>query len=237
MLQKDCYTQSKLQASKKNEGGKSTQTCLTIPLHEALDDSVREHTTFRTELRELVDDRSLPDCYYHNHTVETYGAHDLVAPFGVFLDGVPYAHSDSILGIWGFNVVTSQRFLLAIIRGRRMCRCGCKSWCTIYELMEWLAWSFRACAEGLHPMCRHDQKPFGEPDRQQRAGERMQMRFCLLFVKGDWMEYSTSLGFPGFNDGMRCCTECNADLGTRSEVEGSTFDELRWRQNGDRDYY
>ena len=224
----------------KGESSRHIHAFDTIPLHEALLDSIGADDTYRMKLQEAIDDNALPDCYFENHVVKAHIANDVVAPFGIFLDGVPYADDDSVVGAWAFDVLRGRRILLAIFRKRLMCRCGCRHWCTLYEVMDWLAWSVKALAEGTYPEQRHDKAPFSDnsdTERLELAGKRMIMRCCLLYIKGDWMELCTTFGFPNWGDSLRCCVNCTATKESRNEVGGCTLDALVWTENNNDTYF
>eukprot|EP00969_Alexandrium_andersonii_P018498 808853-Alexandrium_andersonii.AAC.1 len=57
-------------------------------------------------------------------------------------------------------------------------------------------------ASGLFPTRRHDGKAWRRTDhvREALSGSEMPARFILTQIKGDWAEFSKSLGFPPWND-------------------------------------
>ena len=69
-----------------------------------------------------------------------------------------------------------------------MCKCGCRGWCTFYELFSFLHWSFCALAAGVFPTARHDQRAWmaEDGDRMALAGLDMSARGALVYIKGDW---------------------------------------------------
>ena len=110
----------------------------------------------------------------------------------LYLDGVSYSNVDSVLGIWVINLVNQERVLSVALRKKLLC-------------------SLQVASIGIFP----------ERDFLQRAWTRegrlpntaMRARFATLFVKGDWSEYSLTMGFPTWNDGLRPCFRCNASTG------------------------
>eukprot|EP00969_Alexandrium_andersonii_P301299 13320150-Alexandrium_andersonii.AAC.1 len=72
---------------------------------------------------------------------------------------------------------------MADIRKKRLCRCGCRGWCTLDPLFRWVHWVIAALACGVFPARRHDEGPFGadEVDRLALAGTPMRMRAALLW--------------------------------------------------------
>eukprot|EP00969_Alexandrium_andersonii_P182659 8071208-Alexandrium_andersonii.AAC.1 len=63
---------------------------------------------------------------------------------------------------------------------------------------------------GTHPEMRHDGTPFqgSDSERQACAGQPLGWRGALLFVKGDWAEFSHSLGFASWSHGTHPCLLC-----------------------------
>ena len=69
----------------------------------------------------------------------------------------------------------------------------------MWEVMDWLRWSLEACAAGLYPTARHDGAPWQsglDDSRSGKAGAPLGGRFAAMFLKGDWMEFVSSLGLP-----------------------------------------
>ena len=97
----------------------------------------------------------LPRSYYEDPIVQGALGTD-VYPFGLYIDGVPYTNTDSVIGVWCINILSNQRSLIAAVRKRILCRCGCKGWCTYYTLFDWIAWGLEAAYSGRHPRRRHD---------------------------------------------------------------------------------
>ena len=137
-----------------------------------------------------------------------------VIPLSLYMDGVPYSHTDSVIGVWICNMLTGVRHLSLVIRKRLVCKCGCRAWCTFFPLFRFLRWALAALAAGRFPAHRHDYCKWSEQDRARsaRAGERMR-KCALLLIKGDWMEYCERLGFPTWRSNLRPCLLCACDPG------------------------
>jgi len=67
--------------------------------------------------------------------------------------------------------------------------------------------------------------------RAARAGTPIRMRACCLYVKGDWAEYSATLGFPTWSDSLRPCYVCSGFGSDLYLTTGNTKESLRWRTN------
>ena len=226
----------KMPGRAKDAVGRTENTVKTWPPHEAVDESVRRDPTITTRLMEMVDERALPPCYY-SHPVVRANPDKYVLPLGLFADGVPYSQSDSVIGVWVVNLINGQRNLIAVIRKKRSCDCGCRGWCTFHSLFHWLEWGFAALACGKMPEARHDKQPWlaCEKGRAKRAGENI-VTACLLLIKGDWSEYATTLGFPTCTDGVRPCFGCNGVGEILHRTVGVTMREVPWRNNIAGDY-
>ena len=55
-------------------------------------------------------------------------------PWCLYMDGVAYSLSDTVLGIWIYNMVTGTRMQIALIRKRIVCACGCRGWCAYWPI-------------------------------------------------------------------------------------------------------
>ena len=76
-----------------------------------------------------------------------------------------------------------------------------------------LHWSLSAMSTGMFPGSRHDRaawKP-GDEQRAGLAGTQLSFVGVLLQIRGDWLEMSTSLGFPTWADSRSPCIFCKTD--------------------------
>ena len=73
-------------------------------------------------------------------------------------------------------------------------------------------WSIEALASGYLPERRRDGAPWRASGTHpaRLSGQRMGMRSACIYVKGDWAEYASTLGFPSWSDGLWPCVECSA---------------------------
>ncbi len=94
-------------------------------------------------------------------------------------------------------------------------------------------------AEGVFPDSRHDLSPWRDEDstRAEKQGTAMRYRCCLLYIKGDWSEYASTVGLPSWEDGLRPCYYCNSTLEHLYEYEGLSLFETPFRNNEDDDYF
>jgi hypothetical protein len=125
-----------------------------VPPREAADQDVQEDSSAAVRLQDAIDTDSLLPSYWAHRVVRA--ATSPVMPYGLYLDGVHYSQTDSVLGVWLFNRITGARLLITLMRSKGACACGCKGWCSYYGLMQCLHWSMSALASGTHPASRHD---------------------------------------------------------------------------------
>ena len=129
--------------------------------------------------------------------------------------GVPYTKEESFIGFFVYNLITGTRHLSVILRKSDLCACGCRGWCTLYTVFQFLAWSFISLAAGKFPTTRHDDGEWLESDgyRQKLAGKPMKMKAILLQIKADWSEFTTTFGFPNWQSTQDPCMFCKCDSG------------------------
>lgn len=144
-----------------------------------------------------------------------------VMPVALYLDGISFTRRDSLLGIFVYSLVSMRRHLCAVLRRSHLCRCGCKGWCSLYPVFEALRWSFKAMACGHWPTQRHD-GPWTEADgeRALQAGRPLGFVGALLQVRGDWSEFSHTLGLADWNSRLHPCMFCHASRDNRFDTTG-----------------
>ena len=162
-------------------------------IHEVINDEVADDPTLVEKLAKAVADRSLPDVYFE-HPVATASSFTAF-PILFYIDGVPTTKSDGVVGFWAYigYRISDNRHLLCSIRKSRLCRCGCKGWCTLDAIWRWLLWSFIALATKVFPSSRVDRSLWGEDSkRQDLVGTPMVCAGACCGLKTDWMELGTS---------------------------------------------
>ena len=150
------------------------------------------------------------------HPVVRSSAPGTVWPLAIHVDGTEVSKLDSILGIFMVNIVTGSRHLVGTLRKTGICMCGCKGWCSIFCVTEFVKWSCLAMASGMWPTARHDWKPWrGDSDaaRSQLAKHQWWFIGIVLRVRGDWAEYSSTLGF-------HICTACHCEHADMHQTSG-----------------
>jgi hypothetical protein len=133
-------------------------------------------------------------------------------PVDFYLDGVAFAKRDSALGFWVTNLVSDVHHLIMVLRKSELCKCGCRGWCSIWQVFELLRHSFWNMLQGFWPVQRHDNKQWFENDaaRALRAGMSVGFRCMVVRLKGDWAEFCHTLGFPSWSSNDYPCIFCTA---------------------------
>ena len=219
-----------------------SRTLHSVPVsmpHESLTKAWVEDKTLQVALASSIESKAMPPCDWEHPVVKDAGDEERVWPVSIYCDAVPYAQIDSVLGVWITSEVSDHRFLYAVLRKRNFCRCGCRGWCSFYSVFRALAWSIEALAERKMPHRRHDSRPWGirDDDRARSAGNELPVRVAVLYVRGDWSEYCSTLGFANWKDALRPCFECVGHGPDLFVVEGCAFENLRWVVNAPRDYF
>ena len=137
-----------------------------------------------------IADRTLPERYFSHPAVEANAQCDHPAPVypvAIYLDKIEYSETESALGIMVYNVFNGTRHCCITIKSSALCRCGCRGWCTLFNVYWFLDWCNTVGRDGVLPARRHDFGPFDEDEgmRYIRAGQRMCCKFAVLFIKGD----------------------------------------------------
>ena len=210
------------------------------PAHEQLALELKADPSVQLKLWEAVHEDKLPPSY-HSHPVvlSARAAGKLALPLALFLDGVPYSHTDGVLGVWLLNIVSGKRHLVVVLRKRIICKCGCRGWCSYDALFRMLHWMFDCMATAKFPTQRHDGCPWRAEDieRATLAGHDMlPMPAVLLYIKGDWAEYASTFGFPSWASISRPCIFCATSKEEMFDVAGLSPISFPHRENTDLDY-
>ena len=120
----------------------------TMPMHEVLAKGLHDSATVPFKLEEARENGTPLRASQDHRVVKASGTP--VLPVAVFMDGVACSHTDSVLGVWAINMISQKRHLVALIRKRQMCKCGCQGWCSQFPLMTLLRWSLEAMVDGRY---------------------------------------------------------------------------------------
>ena len=159
-------------------------------------------------------------------------------PYAIYLDGVPYSERDSVIGVWFIDLLTGKRYLMILLRKFTSCRCGCRGWCSFFQIFLMVNWCNEALHEGRYPLTDHLNNEFEVGShRWKLRGKKMRRRGVCLYIKGDWSEYANTLGLSGWGDLLRPCFECVGCGDDLYVPYGSTPLELRCLETEEADNF
>ena len=188
---------------------RTTHQIPTMPPHEVLADEVQQDDgSMVAKLQADLRGGAWSECFAkHDVVVDSPGVN--VWPVALYLDGFPFSKRDGALAFYAYNMISDKRHLVAILRRSQMCSCGCLGWCSLHEVLSFLAWSFSSLAAGAYPSGRHDSGAFGEGDelRLHRRGQTIP-RMALVYIKADWAEFTHSLGMCSWQTLLHPCFVC-----------------------------
>lgn len=203
----------------RSELGNSTISLPVAPAHERLLQDIVDDPHLPAKLRSMKTNGELP-LTYDNHPVKLRHENkpEPIYPLSLYIDGVQATNKSNVLVVTVQNLCTGRRHLLALLQKAKMCKCGCRSWCTLWQLMQWLHWCFSCLAEGVFPNFRHngDDWKRGDDLRRSMAGKNLHFRACLCQIRCDWAEISGTLGFSSWAS-MKPCFLCDCGLHTMLE--------------------
>jgi len=221
----------------KHDLSRSPQKVWSLPAHEQIAKDLESDAALRTKLHELRRDRSLPPAYWDHPIVKKHKDRD-VLPVAIYIDAVPYSLNDSVIGFWLVCLISNRRYLWGLLRKSHTCRCGCRGWCSFVACFQLGAWSLRALADASFPRARHDDSAWRPTDAARKGfqGRPIRMPCACLYIKGDWSEFTGTLGLPSWQDGLRPCLLCSACGTDMFTAAGNTSSNLRWDENSEGDY-
>ena len=211
-----------------------------LPAHEQVAQDRDGLDASKIILEQKKTSNDLPPCYWNHPVVQNAAPDETVLPIAVYLDGLPYSQTDSVIGFWVVNLLDGARYLCGLLRKRLMCMCGCRGWCTFFCYFCYLNWCLRALARGEYPLERFDGPWHASSDksRSEKGGQSLGCKFACLYLKGDWAEFAISLGLPTWHDSLRPCFNCNCSHENMFEIiSGATIENLTWLINGSDDYF
>ena len=222
----------------KQTGGRHVNDMTMSAVWEEIDTDMRADPSSRMRVEEYLNDDLAPPSH-PTHPVVLRHAPYLVALYDLFIDGVPYSLTDSVIGIWIIIAHTGKRHLVGAIRKKLICDCGCRGWCSFFPVFSFLHFVTGILANGIRPFCRHDELPWG-PDEAiiaSRGGEALLFPWAMGRIKGDWAEYAGTFGFPNWRDALRPCFCCLATVWNMHVRSMISIGNLPWRINGESDYF
>ena len=180
-----------------------------LPPHEQLHQEVCEDPGLAGQLR-----RAKWPASFGRHPVARAAGNQPVLPIALYLDGAQYTKAGaSLLVFVVVNLLSGVRHLACVLDKRRLCRCGCRGWCTLRPILAFLRWSFGALAAGAYPSRDHGGAAWPPSDeRASLAGLPLACgKAAVQQVRGDWAEFSHTLGFPTWHSSDYPCLWCRAE--------------------------
>ena len=201
-----------------------------VPFHEELSKQLADDPRIFDKLASMHELKKLPPSYYDSPVVIKYGRRTF--PFVLYLDGIVFAKRDSLLGFFVYNLVTGKRICICVLRKSELCKCGCRGWCTLFVVFCHIRASIDAAAEGRRPHRRFDGSAFWdmEEHRTDLAGLVLEAHVCMLVLKGDWAEFTSTLGFPTFSNLYSPCPICFAPKENFLELGGFSPDNFPYQE-------
>ena len=189
----------------------ASRSSVNLPMqlpHELFSSEVEAHPNLLDELEVKMKDSHWAGPYKEHVVVES--SPDKPLPCCLYLDGVAVTNRDGVLGIWIYNEISERRHLCCVIRKSALCKCGCRGACTLHPVMNTIKWSLTALAAGTFPSVGPDGSPLSGW-RAEVAGTSLGVRGALIHIKGDWMEFSSSLGLASWNAKIAPCPFCTVE--------------------------
>ena len=115
----------------KQTGGRHVNDMTMSAVWEEIDTDMRADPSSRMRVEEYLNDDLAPPSN-PTHPVVLRHAPYLVALYDLFIDGVPYSLTDSVIGIWIIIAHTGKRHLVGAIRKKLICDGGCRGWCSFF---------------------------------------------------------------------------------------------------------
>lgn len=219
--------------------GRGEIVCAANMLYKRVKQEIEAIPGFFDDLQAAVETESWGPRFRAHPLVLRHGARQVV-PLGLYVDGVPFLKRDSATAFWLINLATTERHLALVLRKRQLCRCGCKGWCTMWSALACLQWNIAAMHCGRFPHARHDGSPWAAEDPNADLADRDLGYFgAVLMIKGDWAEFSLSMGFPTWASRQHPCFACfctGGPEGTMAALDGVSVLSLPWRTKGAAEY-
>lgn len=188
---------------------RSTMNLEMLPPHELL------HKDFvdQPELKEQLAATEWPSCFADHPAAQA--TDEPVLPFALYLDGAQYTKVGAQVLVFAIvNLLTGCRHMWCALDKKLLCRCGCRGWCTLHPVLAFFAWSTKALCAGLFPELDHTGHAWTTRDLH-RASLAKSPLACGIGacqqVRGDWAEFTHSLGFPTWHSADYPCLWCRAD--------------------------
>lgn len=143
----------------KTSTGRIPRPMCAYPPHELASNDLSADANAVPELQAIKRKDELPEVYTR-HPLVTASPTEVLMPYSIYVDAVPYSVNDSTIGFYLHNIVTGTRHLFVPLCKTVCCSCGCIGWCSYEAIFAlfFVKWSVQVMADGRHPAGGHDKK-------------------------------------------------------------------------------
>lgn len=209
-----------------------------VPPHVGLSEELHMNPDIKLRCQDNEFVRSLPRIYHEHPAVRTARPSEPVLALSLYVDGVQFSRTDSVIGFFCYNIASGIRHLCATLRKSELCSCGCRGWCSIFPILAMLRWSVVAMLSGRHP----DAMPCGSDWDDEHvieksfAGQRLGWTGAVLFMKADWSENVTTMGMPSWSAEDNCCPMCRCSRHDWDQFQGLSPNSVPWAEKTTQDF-
>ena len=125
-------------------------------------------------------------------------------------------------------MISGSRTLACVLRKSSLCQCGCRGYCTLFPVLNVLRWSIGVMETGYFPSARHDGSSWHSTDRSQSRRGVLAAKAAVIYIKGDWMEYVTTMSFPSWTHNLHPCPMCFCSPDTTHDLKNCTLESVGW---------
>lgn len=116
-LGSNAFYDRQVPSQRKHDSEHSSKTLACMPLHEQVGINLQMGVGNRTRLRDDFENAHMPPAYTTHPVVSHRGpSGERLLPIVLLIDAVPYSLTGSVIGFWGVNLLSKQRFLYAAFR-------------------------------------------------------------------------------------------------------------------------
>ena len=209
----------------KSKGARCIKKLHTLPIHEMVEKELKG-----LDAAALASQFKAPPNYKGNKIVQELHAKGMkVAPLSIFIDGVQISTRDSLVAVTVQNLWVGKQWLVAGIRKKLLCRCGCRGFCTLFGLFEWIRWSLKAMVAGVMPAQRHDGTEWTAEDAQRVPTKGAKMTHPAVQLRADWAELVQLVAAPTWKSSLHPCILCRATKANMWSLPKCGHQGLPWK--------
>ena len=111
----------RMQGSSRSATGRVVHDLMVFVPHERLDEWIRNQPGSLMRLADAREEGQLPEAYFEHPLVREAPPDVMHFALSLFVDGVAYSLTDTVIGFWFVDMLSERRFLFAVIRKRLVC--------------------------------------------------------------------------------------------------------------------